>query len=423
MTVASVNSSYYGLSLNEIYSSIIYLTQAQSRQTFKTQSLGNFYMEIDHFTILPYLNDFHLNFFGANISKDEETDLFLRVHNNWIFDKEQNEDGNANYDIYVLCVPIFIPEITIGGITTPEDDRRKKMITFLSGTISNPDYKIISLGTLSTQVPIKVNGTDIYYEILVNISQDNCYIYLNTGGEFTDITKDFTYNPPFNVISGEENALRRMNRHLGIISGILSLGSNLAKGGLSIAGAVGLNNSLEDRMQNLMYTRTGRLTTSRKKLDQIENLRERKSEIPYDLTKSLLNPSESSANSILDIVKLNAPYYSISKGSFISSDAVLNALFGIKIFKINSSNDDYVKKSVKNSGFEIYEIIDDISVLGLNQPEKYHTIGYNYNTIRFSSCDIYGSFPTEIAEQLNDIFLKGFKVWFIPTLQEDANDF
>ena len=362
------------------------------------------YFEIEDFTIVP--KDF--------------------INSSWLEDISYTPISTPTRSGYYISSYFIADSIVDIESPTPSTEDyfilRKIKSSFKDVLISNysktfpNNFKRLSLGTFNTQIDCINNGNDIETSVNFYFSKGQVYIILNIENKLVDITNDFNYVVPFTSLLGEENSMRKLTRALNNVSLGINTGKEILNTAISYTG-VGRNlNFFEDRIKSLMFTKTGRLTTSKAKLEKIASLRQREENYQQNAIENIGNFGELP---IGDIIKNNAPLYSSTKGTFIKSDGILNAKYGLFELVINPSNENYVKETLNNEGYQIYELITDYNLLALNNPTFF--IGYliNYNVIRFDYVNVYGSFSRDIALILNSILETGVKVWFDYQMIED----
>ena len=271
-------------------------------------------------------------------------------------------------------------------------------VEICNGTIQN-DYKNLSFGTIDKQISIINNGTDIDYSVVLYLTQPNICIQLRALNQIVDITESFKFVMPVNSITSSEWYQRVLSESLKVfntdvesemkntksiagfgqaafdflgIFGANTFGSiSKAIGGLvsSVFGVKGVGGGEQDLYQAKKFT-------------------------------------------------ITEPQYTTSKGVFNVSSPIANYTAGLVRIEINPDNTDYVKETINNFGYIVYEYLSDLNKLDLNKT-YYSVPSVHYNVIKFSYIDLYGKFPRNIAEKLEQIFTNGVKVWYDYNLAED----
>ena len=263
-----------------------------------------------------------------------------------------------------------------------------KGITLVSETILN-NYYNYSIGTFDKQIKIINNGTDLPLTVKMFYSTGNISIQMCLLNQIVDITSSFRYEIPVTSIRAEEFTQRKIqynlekqnmelqtdegNRWNSVFSGLFGF----------VGGVLHLNfGQAWDKFSSALYKGPF-----------------------YDWQKE---------NNKLD--SIIAPQYSNAKGSFGNSSGITNYYYGIFILRINPDNNTYVKNAINNTGYKVYHYMRDFNSLNI-KTDMYNVLHYDY--VRFTSIDIYGSFPREIAKILNSIFETGVKIWYDENMYYD----
>ena len=252
------------------------------------------------------------------------------------------------------------------------------------------NFKTLSIGNFSTRIKVIPNGTDISVSMMCSLRSDNFKIYLNVENKFIDISNDYYYEPLQNYLSGSTIAQQRLalsmknlENNYGIRSSLINNIGGMIKGiGGVASGAIS---------GNIGGAISGETS-------YIQNANRLAMDLDYYSEKRKL---------------INEPIYNNAEIIKANDIAVLNARSLIFALNIDSDNDNYVKNSVNNMGYNVYEYIINWNELGINiEPQLFYNKGIYFNTIQFGSCDLYGDFPSDIAKQLNKILEKGVKIWY-----------
>lgn len=286
-----------------------------------------------------------------------------------------------------------------------KDDKAEKLELLTSYTLFN-NFKRRSIGTFGTQIPLINNGAGFTIELLCFITKNDFKLFINVANQLTEITDDFKYNCPFVAVNGEENSMLNLNRHASNISKAISIVGSVGSIGQSISNI----GSLDREIDRLSFTKTGRKTKSVSRLKYIDRLRDKQD---YERSQ-IVQTANNDTNMLVDFVKDNAPFYSSTSSKNVVSTGIENAVFGICYYEIQYPLNEYlVDDMINENGYKVFEIIDNFEITGL-----FKTIDgtlyndYKYNYIKFETINIYGNFPRSIAQTLEDILLKGTKIWF-----------
>ena len=115
-------------------------------------------------------------------------------------------------------------------------------------------------------------------------------------------------------------------------------------------------------------------------------------------------------NNVLDLIETNVPVYTSNKGTFINSTGLLNAYYGIVIYTIVADNETYVNKMIDESGYITYYLGN----FAINKLEGtfINTHSINFNFIKYDYINLYGDFSQDVRQILEDILIKGVKIWY-----------
>lgn len=265
------------------------------------------------------------------------------------------------------------------------------------------DYKNIAIGTYTTQIPIINNGTNFDIKILFNSIESNIGIFMSVQNQLIDITENFRFDIPYSSLLSEQVSQRKMAREL-----------------------KNLNIDYKKDMAGIEYGKK----TNTKIGDTISTWFSPKKSFGQKITRTVENIFGTGLDTAelaitekyLDEQKalINSPIYSNTNGIFGNSSLFINFTEGLILCKINPDNQDYVKRTINNFGYIVYEYLKDISKIEINNPDYFINNNINYNSIQFEGISIYGSFPRYIAEILNDILNNGVKIWYNENLEDDT---
>ena len=264
--------------------------------------------------------------------------------------------------------------------------------TLYEGIIEN-NYKNLLIGTYDKPLEIINNGTNVNYKIDLFIFSNCISIKLNILNQIIDITDSFKYDIPFTTVLASEYAQRKTSYMLEKMTQESQIN-------------YGRYYDLYENLGNLvsfgsyMKGHFSNLTSS------LSNMVGRNLLYGYDLEN-------------LKLESITVPKYSNVKGIKGNSTSFCNFTGGIFLWKINSDNDDYVKKSIDNFGFKTYEFIEDFNKLDINNVDYWRNNNISFNCIKFETINVYGSFPRDIALELNNLLQNGIKIWFTPSMEQD----
>ena len=348
------NPKYYTYKdLNELLQDLFSATQVK-------KTLHGFVDEYYYFTIG---NLYILPAYSALIEKFYTASTYYEISRE-----------NSGVDIHVCWYRTLILNLTGVDYVKPFS---LKTYTF------NNNFKTVSFGNLTTRIDIVNNGTGYTAQILCSISNNNFNIFMNVQNKYYDITKDFYYEPIVNFLSGSTIAQQRTSRELQDNLTMI----NYIKSGTNILGNMG-NDVLEIGGKN-----TGSAV--------------------IDLSGNIMNLGLNFSATYARRQALFAPEYNYASIVKANNVAILNARYEFFEIQIDSENDNFVKDSINNLGYNVFEYVNNWGRLGIiNEPQHFINSGIYYNTIQFAKADVYGSFPDNIANLLNKILENGIKIWY-----------
>lgn len=289
---------------------------------------------------------------------------------------------------------------------------------------SNHNYRIRGIGLYTKFIPVAYNGTIISVKEQVFLDNNTFRYYLNVENKIVEITECFQYFVPYTELNGEVLAQQKISRELqnaqirnksmnlllGGVDTVVNEGFNLAKqyGNFEgdIAGSVvsGIGGNYGGMVGSAISARNDLLGMGQGIIGTATSLLRLNSNMKLQASK---------------FKALNAPVYNSTTLLSANNSAILNAKYDICEFVINADNGMYVNDVKNLKGYIVFEILTDLSSLGLDSETYVADTGANYNAIQFGTIDIYGKFPTSVALILNQIFINGFKIWYDPTRSPD----
>lgn len=336
---------------------------------------------------------------------------------NNLFEELPEPDANANYIIFAEQGATL--RDTIWACLRPLKPLYcASSVDIFSRTITN-NYKRMSIGTFNTQIETENNGTDFNIKLTVRITENDFKILLNVQNQLVDISDDFIYVVPFESVLGEENFYNFMTRYTKNLKNGISIVASAMAGGMGFSASTSKIASLNSKINTLSYTKTGRPTRSAKALNTIARLENQKINIQSDMDNKIGSNIKESGYGLLEMFSDNLPVYTSNKGTFAKSDGIINAYCGILEYRINSENDSFVKKSINNMGYKVYEYCDNLDDIKFGNAEYMKEYQISYNVIKFERINVIGKFPRTIALALNEIFENGIKLWYDETITDD----
>lgn len=260
------------------------------------------------------------------------------------------------------------------------------------------NYKNYSLGTLSNQVPVVNNGTDMPIKISMSFCDNSFSLKLHYNNNIIDITEDFYYDAPYEMLRSEEFYQRKMSLRMKNLNYDYEFFERMI-------GAVGYD-------QNKIAGGVGQAFASKSYSGMIGGI-EKAVGGAFDTIKDLVGAFKVNQEKAI----ANSAMYSATKGLFKNTVHFLNYLTGIVILSINPDNEYYVKNAVDNLGFKVAKFLSlGYHIQGVINGGYLFAIRNNafYNVIKFEGISVFGDFSSEIAQQLNAILESGIKIWYDP---------
>lgn len=266
-------------------------------------------------------------------------------------------------------------------------------LTELTGYGLSSDFKRIGVGTISQPVNVVNNGTDITVSILFSADAYNFYIYMGVQGQLIDITESFRLNLPIASQTADVTQQERTARAVETLNGTLQIvggATSIGFGGASM----GTSRALLTAGQQ-----SGKLGSEIAGMHAVQGS-----------TQGIVGGASSIVRGLTNAVVANLPMFTTNKGIVASSQAVLNASYGIVEASTVADNEAQVVRYTNESGYICNEIVDtkiftDIQTGVENQ----------YNVVMFDYVKLYGKFSQRIASVLREILTNGVKIWYDET--------
>lgn len=278
---------------------------------------------------------------------------------------------------------------------------------FKTGSILN-NYKNLAIGTFNHKIDLVNNGTTVDYEMFCVVSVNDFSLFISANNTIIDISNDFVYELPFSFTTSSELSQRLMARNLkninlkyGIAQNSLEMGRSTMNFGTDIASDLIPGMSLTSKQKR---KKSGKGIIASGIVNSISDT----IDYGFDIAENALNIAKLNEES----AQINAPIFTASIGTFECASTFINSFYGLILFKMDSDNDTFVKSFINNFGYKVYEFINDISKLKLNNSIYFIANLINYNVVKFETINVYGSFTREIALQLNEILANGVKIWY-----------
>lgn len=344
---------------------IINLSGGQNFNSTETGSSTDYYFKIGRVFIVPY--NFY-TYFEANGNKIEIKTKPSNITKYW--------------------------EYTILSVKTSS----MNLAIYNTHTISN-NYKMKAIGFPSLYFPIETNGTDFVIKEYVSFGKSEFNYFISCQNKFIDITKLFEFYPVITQMSGDVLAQQKISRAI----------NNLEDVGNALKRAANLTSTLVSGQSQYVTAENRASYSNIGLLSDYYNKDVASSGIIGGIAGFFVD----SVNAGLERSARNAPIYNSTGMVKANNTALVNFIYGLSYFTLTADNEKYVKDTINNIGYDVYEFINDYSKLYINNYGG-DLVSHNayYNCIRLENADLYGSFPLEIAKCLNKILERGIKIWY-----------
>ncbi len=331
----------------------------------------------------------------------------------------ENGDDNA-----ISATFNFIPEPITGGTAPPFDNYAlvnlpKAFNQFLNYTYSSPvamyqfilknNFKLLSIGTRTSQFAIETNGTNFEVDIAVTMDDVDFKIFLETQGKSIEITNDFIYDVPFESLTADVAAQRKIARNTAVYRGVSSIASGALQIARSVKGVYLSGGSVEQGGINynlpMVYTEnpvSNFEPTAEYSYERINEGGITGVDFDKNASRGVIGKV---SDGILQISNALAPKYTSNYGTFAKSNGLLNACCGGIIgCEIKPDNEIIVNNFIKQTGYIVYEFINNDIIFNQDFTD--------FNILQFDFCWVSGRFPAYIRNKLEQILTSGFKIWY-----------
>lgn len=291
-------------------------------------------------------------------------------------------------------------DLFIGFCNFPElfyisSEMSGRMKDIYNGILDN-NFKIISFGTRSSQYEINMNGTSLKYSLKASATDWDFKLILSFQQKTIDITNDFVLKVPFESITGDVLAQRKIAKNTAIYNGVTSIIGGVAKIGTSATSIA--TGGITEVTKISRSRKTGKVT-SRKTTS---------SGIRSDNGTGIISGAIDVADGIVAIVNANTPRYTSNRGTFVQSEGLYNASYGLCYQEVIPDNEAFVNNMTALCGYIVYEIITRSDEIIFGQ-----TFEDGANVLKFESVVLDGGyFPLDIREKLEAILENGFIIYY-----------
>ena len=288
---------------------------------------------------------------------------------------------------------------------------------------------VIGYGLRSMFIPIAFNNLsrDIYYTLYCN-DYGIHFVCENENG-ITDITEQFSVPIPFTTASGVERQQKAMSKTMAKWQAVTTTLGTVATVATSIYGAGGATNALSSTAAGVSAANTlgsamdiigpnfsaeyptiyqaARKSAFREGIAK-HDLGTRKQRVK-DVSQIGITGLYGNQSIVGSINTILSPSLH-TQGQSTTPDALLNAAYGFGYYYILPNNEVEVQDAIEKIGYSIY----------LPSNDYYHGITYQeiasgaigHDIVQFLSCQVSGPFSQSVANQLEDILLAGFRIYY-----------
>lgn len=337
---------------------------------------GNSYFEIDNIHIVPRY------FFPATMGETIYPNIGA-ITTSWA-------SGLERPTWYYNCfkITLFLPENITTGLVGYH-------LPVYEGVIPH-DFKNVSFGPLNKQIGLDNNGSDISFSILVGGTIHEFSILLAIQNKLVDITNTFEIVLPFNSVSGDVTAQRKIAFNTGLISQAMKIIPAIG----TIAGGYssGYKAMSETGGGLVPYSGVGGSYDSASYMDTLAT-----ETYNYPSKRQIQEGGKGIIGGIIEMSRLLAPKYRSETAVVSHTQGILNCVNFPVLTKMVSDNDIEVQEAINNVGYSVDEIFGT---------EAINTIFDDYNVVQFDFINLYGDFPQNIANALKSILRNGVKIWY-----------
>lgn len=268
-----------------------------------------------------------------------------------------------------------------------------KFKTVYSGVI-NHDFHNVSFGALSKQIALDNNGSNLTYNIVVGGSLHEFQVLISIQNKLVDFTDDFAVELPFNAVTGDVVAQRKIARNTALISGAFNTiqGVSQIASGFSyefIPAKLSPSTAVGPRMPGFDYNKyMDTLAT------EIFN---------FPTAKDIQKGGSKIVGGLLDIYGAITPKYRSATSVNTSTKGILNCVNFPVLVKMTADNTEEVEDAIDNIGYSVDEIFNT---------EAINSTFDDWNVVQFDFINLYGDFPQNIANALKAILRNGVKIWY-----------
>ena len=270
-----------------------------------------------------------------------------------------------------------------------------RMKDLYNGILDN-NFKIISFGTRSSQYEINMNGTSLKYSLKASATDWDFKLILSFQQKTIDITNDFVLKVPFESITGDVLAQRQIAKNTAIYNGITNIVGGVAKIGKSAASIASGGVTETTKIRHSITT--GKVTSRKTTLNGVRS----------DNGSGIIGGAIDVADGIVAIVNANTPRYTSNRGTFVQSEGLYNASYGLCYQEVVPDNEAFVNNMIALCGYIVYEIITRSDEIIFGQMFE-----DGANVLKFESVVLDGGyFPLDIREKLEAILENGFIIYY-----------
>lgn len=336
---------------------------------------GNTYFEIDNIHVVPRY------FFPDSIANVKPNIGAIMIP--WT-------SGESTVTLYYHCYNITEFIINQNNPLIP------KYYSAYNGVITH-DFTNVSFGPISKQIQLDNNGNDISYSILIGGTVHEFSIMLAIQNKIVDITNCFEVVLPFNSVTGDVTAQRKIAFNVGLITQAMRVASGVGT----------IASGFSSSFTPAQLASTGAVVPY-EYFDSPWYYASPSVSLPtqtfnYPSAKDIKSGGSDIVGGVIEIARLLTPKYKSETAVVSHTQGILNCVSFPVLTKMVADNTEEVQKAIDNIGYSVDEIFNT---------EAINTTFVDWNVVQFGFINLYGDFPQNIANALKAILRNGVKIWY-----------
>lgn len=368
--------------INELEETLSVFERQSSGENFTDHSglqtgfTGNAYFEIDNIHVVPRY------FFPDSIANVKPNIGAITIP--WT-------SGATDITLYYHCYNIT------EFITDQTDTLIPKFYSAYDGVIPH-DFRNVSFGPISKQIQLDNNGNDIKYSILIGGTVHEFSIMLAIQNKIVDITNCFEVVLPFNSVTGDVTAQRKIAFNIGLITQAMRVASGV---GTIASGFSSSFTPAQLASTNSVVPYTGIHGS-------YDNVSLATETFNFPTKRQLQSGGQDIVGGVIEIARLLTPKYKSETAVVTHTQGILNCISFPVLTKMEADNTEEVEEAIDNIGYSVDEIFGT---------EAINTSFDDYNVVQFDFINLYGDFPQNIANALKSILRNGVKIWYTSNVE------